>query len=271
MSTDLGGSLERAHTWAIRIALFLVLSLTFAACADSGGGKSTGSAPDKPAEATVGEPLAGTVKGGKSYYVTFSTDSAGDYEIALTGGSLSWTLYDDPDYTALRGAPRQATVTDCPGGSCTTDSLDSNTDYYLQIANLGEDKVTFTLTLETGMGVGSVNEPVAISAPDQTYHAAQVGTGFSYYVFNLGQSDAWWCIIATNSDSSTLSALDDEVDLYLYSDAAFETERDSAEFASDTTPEVCNGGVDMPDTLYVKVDGTKTSAGESFYLYNYID
>lgn len=252
------------------IVFWIAFTLIAAAGCSDGDGSSdgeddatAGTSPGDPAVIEIGEPLEGTVPAGGSFYLTFTTEDAGDYELALEGENLSWTLYDDADFSELGGGTRHAAVADCSSGTCTAGSLDGGTDLFLELENAGSSDVDFTLTIDPGLGEGSVNDPIVIASTDGQTHAAQVGTGYSYYRFDLTPTDVIWWIHASGSDLNHATDLEDDIDIYVYTDA-FVTES----FQSAQPGTVVEEGFDPSgaDRLYVKVDGTNSAAGVSFFL-----
>ena len=255
---------------AILLSLMVLLAPLLAGCGSSGGGgggSSEGSSEDNPASATVGEPLEGTIGAGESFYSTFTTDSAGDYDIDLTGDDLSWTLYDDSSYTALDASPRSATVKGCSSGSCTAEALDAGTDYSLEIQNSGDSDEDFSLTVDNG-GEGTAADPIVLSGGDGSRFKGTVGRGNSYYKLALDTTDANWLIMVSGSKDSGDADLEGNLAIYVYDDL-FDTLQHSSDNSGKSSESVVPGFTS--DTFYLKVSGSQSQHGSTFYIYTVID
>ena len=197
---------------------YLLLIITLSASCGSpeesdDSGTSDGSATS-PVELTVGTAKSGSVAYADYSFYKFTTSStgAGNYKLVVDSLSItdSWSssnsvlayLYSNSSYSSSYLLEYDSCLASCTMVFDYEDNLHASTTYYLKIYGYGN--ATYSLTVSKGGSEGSKNNPVELTADNETYTSGTVEGyyygGQSYYKFETGSADNY-TVTMTNSNS----------------------------------------------------------------------
>ena len=112
-------------------------------------------------------------------------------------------------------------------------------------------------------GVGTSANPLYVPAPDD-----YATTGFSQYLARIGTNSLYLIMSGLERDNQhflSLTGLDEDLDLQVFSDARFQTSV-CRSTNTGTTDENCTATATAGGELYVKIDGSKAVEGSYFIL-----
>ena len=244
------------------LLLITALSVSCSIESESGDqGTSDGSATS-PVELSVATAKSGSVAYNDNSFYKFTTSStgAGNYKLVVDSLSVtdSWSssrsltayIYSNSSYSNSYLLEYDSCLASCTMVFDYEDNLHADTTYYLKMYGYGE--ATYALTVTKGGSEGSKNNPVELTADNETYTSGTVEGyyygGQSYYKFTTEAADNY-TVTMTNSNS-----------LYgwLYSGSDFTSLVDywSAETTVSETLGNYAGGSGLSDntTYYLKIE-----------------
>ncbi|MFV2056604.1 MAG: PKD domain-containing protein, partial [Thiohalomonadales bacterium] len=222
--------------------------------------EGTSAAPMNISFATASLPNNRSVDTTDSYYIVTGLTSNASYQISITGLSDDADLYvyNDATYTAPAD-PASLFYCDSRNSGTNNDACSASTDttatvLYIRVSGTYTNSgTTFSLNVSLSKAEGSITQPVALTAGTSTPYAGQVDKGSSYYTID-GLNNSGSYVVS-------LSGLSDDVDLFVYSDAAFTTtlcQSRNISIITDACVAVTTGTV-----LFVKVDGSFSQLSNS--------
>ena len=196
--------------------LLLITTLSFSCSIEEESGDqgtSDGSATS-PVELSVATAKSGSVAYNDNSFYKFTTSStgAGNYKLVVaslavtdswsTSRSVTAYLYSNSSYSNSYLLEYDSCLASCTMVFDYEDNLHANTSYYLKMYGYGD--ATYALTVTKGGSEGSKNNPVELTADNETYTSGTVEGyyygGQSYYKFETGAADNY-TVTMTNSDS----------------------------------------------------------------------
>jgi len=242
------------------LLLIIILSVSCSVEVEESGssGSNDGSA-SSPVELTVGTAKSGRVARSDYSFYKFTTSStgAGNYKLDVASLAItdSWSssnsvlayLYSSSSYSSSYMLEYDSCLASCTMVFDYEDNLHASTTYYLKIYGYGN--ATYSLTVSKGGSEGSKNNPVELTADNETYTSGTVEGyyygGQSYYKFETGAADNY-TVTMTNSDS---------LEGWLYSGSDFTSLVDY--WSAETT---------VSETLGNYSGGTGLSSNTTYYL-----